>query len=294
MKVIRPATITDAILTSSSVPETDFATWSSATTYAIGDKRIKAHRIWQSVQAENLNHDPETAGVSWWVDISPTNRWAMFDSVVGTATEATDVLTVVLSPGRIDSVALLGVDCASASVSLVVGSETVYSRTVSMIDSGVIIDWYGYFFDMPISRTDLVLTDLPVYGEGVLTISLTKAGRVACSACIVGQKADIGRTLISPTVGILDFSTITRDTFGTPTLIKRSYSKRSSVKLILTPAQVDYVYSILATYRATPMVWIGADNAYQSLVAFGYYKDFEIDIAYTSFSYCTLSIEGMN
>lgn len=294
MKVIRPTTINDANLTSSTVPETDFAAWSAATTYAIGDKRIKAHRIWQSVQASNLNHDPETSGVSWWVDIGPTNRWAMFDTVVGTATTATDEIEIVLAPGRIDSVALLGVDCAEITVDLTVGAESVYSRTVSMVDSGAIVDWYGYFFDIPIPRTDLILSDLPVYGEGVLTITMTKAGAVSCGACIVGMKAEIGRVLASPSIGILDFSTITRDAFGTPSLNKRSYSKRYSVKLVLSRAQVDYVFGILASFRATPMVWIGADNMYQSLVAYGYYKDFEIDIAYTDFSYCTLAIEGMN
>lgn len=294
MKVIRPTKITDSILVSSSVPETDFAAWSSATTYAIGDKCIKGHRIWQSVQASNLNNDPETSGVSFWADIGPTNRWAMFDTVVGTQTTSTDVLTVVMSAGRLDSVALLNVDCSSISVDMFVGSDAVYSRTISMIDSGNIVDWYGYFFDMPIPRTDLVLDDLLVYGEGVLRIELTKAGTVSCGACIVGLKAEIGRTLTNPSVGILDYSTISRDDFGTPTLNKRSYSKRYSVKLVLTKSQVDYVFSILASYRATPMVWIGAENLYQSLVAYGYYKDFEIDIAYTTFSYCTLSIEGMN
>ena len=54
------------------------------------------------------------------------------------------------------------------------------------------------------------------------------------------------------------------------------------------------MYALLADYRATPLVWIGSENAYQSLIVFGYYKDFEIDIAFPTVSYCTLSIEGMN
>ena len=293
MKMIRPLTVTDAMLTSSSVPETEFPAWSAATTYAVGDKTIKAHRLWQSVVAANLNHDPETAGVSFWVDVGPTNRWALFDTTVGTRTTATNSLAVTLAPGRIDALSILSATCATAAVVLTVGAETVYSRTESMIDSGV-IDWFGYFFDEPVPRSDLVLTDLPVYGEGVLTVTLSGVGSIACGAMIVGRQAEIGNVLQSPTVGIIDFSSITRDDFGNPTLVKRSFSKRCEVKLVLTRAQVDYVYGLLTDYRATPMVWIGGANTYQALIVFGYYKDFEIDIAFPDFSYCTLSIEGMN
>lgn len=294
MKMIRPLPVTEALLTSSSVPENDFAAWSSATTYAVGDKVIKAHRIWQSVVASNLNHDPETSGVSFWVDIGPTNRWALFDTMVGTQTTATDGMTMVLAPGRIDALSLLSCTCAEVEITLTVGAETVYSRTESMIDSGVIVDWFGYFFDEPVPRSDLVLTDLPVYGEGVLTVALTGVGTIACGALIIGRQAEIGNVLTSPSVGIIDFSSITRDDFGSPTLIKRSFSKRCDVRMVLTRAQVDYVYALLADYRATPLVWIGSENAYQALIVFGYYKDFEIDIAFPTFSYCTLSIEGMN
>jgi len=294
MKIIRPTQITDAYFTSSNVPETDFAVWSSATTYAAGDKRIKAHRIWQSVQAANLNHDPETSGVSWWVDIGPTNRWAMFDSMVGTVTSQANNITVVLVPGRCDSIALLNCDCAQITVDVSVSGSSVYSHTESMIDSGVIMDWLGYFSDPVTGKTDLVLTDLPVYGSSVVTVTLSKpSGNVSCGVLAVGLQAEIGDTLASPTIGIVDFSSVTRDSFGVPTMIKRSYSRRCSAKLILTRQQVDYVFATLADYRATPMVWIGSDNEYQSLLIYGFYKDFEIDISYPTISYCTLTIEGM-
>lgn len=293
MKMIRPTTITDGALTSSSVLENDFAAWSSATTYAVGDSAIKGHRIWTSVVGSNLNHDPETSGVSYWVDVGPTNRWAMFDSTVGTKTLASDSLVVTIAPGRIDSISLLSCTCAEVSVVLTVGAETVYSRTESMIDSGVIIDWFGYFFDEPVPRSDLVLTDLPVYGEGVLSVTLSGVGVIACGALIVGRQAEIGKVMQSPSVGIIDFSSVTRDDFGNPTLVKRGFSKRCEVKLVLNRAQVDHTYALLADYRATPLVWIGSAS-YQPLIVFGYYKDFEIDIAFPTLSYCTLSIEGMN
>ena len=40
MKIIQPMTITTANLTASNVAETDYAAWSIATTYALGNRAI--------------------------------------------------------------------------------------------------------------------------------------------------------------------------------------------------------------------------------------------------------------
>lgn len=293
MKLIRPNAISDAALVSSSVSETDHPAWSSVTTYALGAHVIKGHRIWESVQATNLNHDPQTAGVAWWVDIGPTNRWAMFDEKVGTLTTAATSLSVTLFPGRIDAIALLQVVASTATITMHIGAVEVYTRTISMIDDSIVTDWFGYFFE-PIRPKDYVLlTDLPVYGEATITITLSKpSGDVSCGMCIVGQQSDIGGTLRSPSLGINDYSKKTIDDFGNTTLVERSFSKRMSAKLVLNNTDVDRVHAVLSAVRAVPVVWIGSSN-YSSMLVFGFFRDFEIDIAYLTFSYCTLNIEGM-
>lgn len=71
-RIIRPVEITDAILTSSNVPEAVAATWSGATTYALGDLSGYApvagqpQTVYRSLQATNLNHDPATSP-TWWL-----------------------------------------------------------------------------------------------------------------------------------------------------------------------------------------------------------------------------------
>jgi len=56
--------------------------------------------------------------------------------------------------------------------------------------------------------------------------------------------------------------------------------------------EVDLVKRLLSQYRATPIVYIGAD-AYASTILYGYYKDFSIDIAYPTISICSLELEGL-
>jgi len=294
MEAIRPTKVNDALFVSSSVPEDDFPVWLPATTYAVGDKRIKAHRIWQSVQATNIGHDPETSGVSWWADQGPTNCWAMLDGKVGTVTSASGSITLVLAPGRIDSMALFQVDAAEVTVTMTVGSDIVYSKTISMIDSAVITSWKQYFFEKIRPRSDCVLTDLPIFGEATVSITLSRSsGTVSCGMLVVGLLADLGETLAGAKIGINDFSKVTDDGFGGLDLITGAWAKKAEVKLVLDSSEVDRIDYILADFRATPVVWIGARNLYQCLIIYGKYDSFDIDIPYHNLSYCTLSIRGI-
>lgn len=69
--MIRPVPVTDAILTSSTVPETVAATWSGATTYALGDRAGpapvdgQAQIVYESLQNGNLNH-AQASLAPWW------------------------------------------------------------------------------------------------------------------------------------------------------------------------------------------------------------------------------------
>ena len=106
MNVIKPVTVDDTVLLSSTVPETDYAVWNSVTAYAINAYCIMTtgvHRIYQCLVA-NTNFAPNlnTAGTTpKWLDCGPTNQRAMFDSFVNTRTTGTGTLTVVLQGIRI-------------------------------------------------------------------------------------------------------------------------------------------------------------------------------------------------
>src|SRR3546814_9571360 len=113
LKVIQSTPVTGGMLLSSSVVENDYSEWSAATNYSAGSRVIKAatHRIYESLIADNAGNDPAGAGASSWIDIAPTNRWAMFDQAQGSVTTDTSVITVTIAPAAdIDAVALLDID----------------------------------------------------------------------------------------------------------------------------------------------------------------------------------------
>lgn len=299
MKLIRPITITNAILTSSNASETDYAAWNSATAYTVNQYCILVgtHSVYQCMIAHtNASPDVNLTGLTpKWLRIGATNRWAMFDAAWGTQTSIATPLTIVLTPGAIiNSLALLNVAATSITVTMTAGGGTVYTKTVAMVGGGIAIDWYGYFFEPITYKSDLVLTDLPPYRSGIITITINNTSANAkCGNCVLGSYYDLGDTQYSATAGITDYSTKTVDIFGASTVVQRLYSKRMSAKLQLYGSAVDDVATTLANYRSTPLVWLGADNLYTSLIVYGFYKDFEIDIAYPTVSYCTITIEGL-
>lgn len=296
MKVIKPIAMTDAVLISSTAPETDYTAWAAATAYSVGNRviRTSTHRIYQRLVAGTTATAPELDPTNW-LDLAPTNRWAMFDSEISTQTAISSPLTAVLKPGLVNGLALFGLVGNSLAITVRDGlaGPVVYSRTIGL-DGTIVADWYQYFFEPFVQRADVVLTDLPPYGDAHITIAITGSGTVKCGIVAVGTVYTLGDTQQGASVSIVDYSRKETDAFGVTSFVQRAYSKRMSAKLLLANAQLNKTQRVLADLRASPAAWVGTDAAgYEPLTVYGFYKDFSIDIAYSQLSYCSLEIEGL-
>lgn len=294
MKIIRPITITDATLTASDVPENDHPAWSAPTTYALGDEVIIAatHRAYRSLQAANLNKAPATE-TTWWLDIGATNRWVMFDSLVNSTTSQADSIAVTLTPTeRSDSVVLLNVSAATVSVSVTdVTDGVVFAETYNMVSASGIQDWYDYFFEPVVRKTELYASGLPPYANAAIAITITGA-TAAVGECIVGLSREIGGTQYGAKIGIRDYSIKEQDAFGNYSILERTFSRRGTFTVWADSNLTTEIQNILAGYRATPVVYIGSDSI-DATIIYGFYKDFDIDIAFPDVSICSLDIEGL-
>ena len=295
MRIIKPVEITPAILTSSNVPETDYAAWSAATAYAVGAKVTYNHRNYEALVASTgANPETDTSDPPKWLELGADNRWRMFDDKVGSLTEQTGSIAVELQPGAvINSLALFNLLGRSATVTLTDPVDgIVYQRTVSLVDAGV-SDWYEWFF-APIGRqTDFVLLDLPAYGTATLSVTVDNSSdTAACGHLVMGRQAEIGVALYGSGVGITDYSRKEADAFGNAIVVERSFSKRAEFDVVVDTPQISRVQRLLAGIRAQPVVWIGAEG-YESTVLFGYYRDFSISISGPSVSDATITVEGL-
>ncbi len=265
LRLIQPAPIGDAQLLAASVPEGDQPLWSPGTLYPAGARVMLAHRIFESVAAGNVGNEP--AGSSGkWIDIGPTNRWAMFDRALGSATSAAGAIEVTIDAGAADAIALLDVVGTTARA-IAAG----YDRTVAIAGGS------ATFFDLP---------------GGSVTVTIAGPGQVAVGTMLIGRLVALGITEAGAGAGIIDYSRKVVDDFGEVTLVERAWAKRMTARALIRTDALDLVAARIAAVRARPSLWIGQSGA-NSLTVYGFFKDFTLEVGETV-SKLSLSIEGLS
>ena len=296
MKVIRPIEITPAKILSSTATEL-YSAWSAATTYADGDKVLYNNRIYESLAGSNLNKQPDT-NPTFWLDLAPSNKTAMFDSVVNTQTTATASLTVTFQPGvTFDSVAFLNISGSAINVQVKSSpsGSVVYNQTISL-DNTQIFDWYGYFFADFDLRTEVLFQNIPPYAAGTIIVTITSpsGSTVAIGNSTVGSLVDIGGTQYGLNYGIRDYSTKETDLFGNIKIVQRAFSKRMSPTIFVDNMKLNYVSKVLESLRSTPTVFIATDDSrFEGTIILGFLKDWNIEINYPTYSLISAEIEGL-
>lgn len=269
LQMLRPITVTNAVLVSSSVAETDHPAWSSGTSYGKGARVILAatHRIYESAVEGNVGNDP-AGGAGKWLTVGPTNRWAMFDQALGSTTTAQGSITVTLTAAAIGAIALLDVAAATVRV-----QTDTYDRTVA-VTAGAIT-----FLDLPTKTTRA-------------TVTITGPGAVSVGTLLAGDVVGLGTTEASPSAGITDYSRREVDEFGEVTVVPRDWAKKMTAKAAIATTAIDNVFARLAAVRATPVLWIGG-RGLDALTIYGFFKSVSIEVG-QAISKLSLSVDGLS
>lgn len=271
--------------------------WNSGTTYADAAIVRYANKIWESLQGTNLNHAPDVSP-TWWIELGPDNMHAAFDNQVSTISTATTSMTFVVKVGSIDSMALINMIAVTADVVMTDPVAGIVAQRKSGLSGAEVYDWYQYFFYDPLLiRTQVIFSDLPSYTNAYITIKITGnvGDNISLALATFGLIEDLGGTQYGATAGIIDYSIKETDDFGNVTFVRRNFSKRLSAQLYVDNVSLNRVTRFLYNLRATPAVWIGADDPQleEAVVVYGFYKEFSMDIAYPRHSLCSLEIEGL-
>ncbi len=302
MRLIKPVNIKDPNLIYSSVaePSAGETSWSAANGYSVGAVVTYVlggyHRKYKRLIAGTTSTIPPDDSINW-EDIGPTNRWAMFDDETNTQTASTGTISVTVDPGQnCNGLALIELVGSAVTISVrdAPGGPVVYTQSISL-EQSLVLDWYQYFFEPYSQRGSVVLTDLPPYPTMRVEMTINGPGTVKVGGLIVGTLYSLGTTNYSATAGIRDYSKKDTNTdTGIVTLIPGKFSKRLRAKLQVRSGQVGSIQTLLTELRATPAVWIGDDTGtYEALTVFGFYRDFELDVAYPEVSFYSLDVEGM-
>lgn len=301
MQAIEPLTITDSVLTSSTVPEDDYAAWSSGTTYSLGNRVIvvSVHKVYESAINSNTGNDPTTDDGTNWIEVGATNRWKAFDQKLSDPVQQANSIsyTFTTTDTIVNSIAFfaLAADTVQITVTPDGAGSPVYDETYNLLDTTSIVDWYTYFFDPAgVKERELLVLDLPSYSSATITITITDTGNTAeVGQIVMGNLISLGRTGYGTTVGIEDYSRKERDAFGNAVIIERAFAQKADYEVEIITQDTRRVQRFLSEYRAKPVVWIGNQDPSYGLIVYGFYTQFSINLATPSISYTTLEVEGL-
>lgn len=305
-KVLVPVSVTPAMLSSSSLsePAAGETVYSDVTTYAQGVRVISTatHRIYESVQASNIGHDPTLeASRAWWLDAGPTARWAAFDGNTSTASTSTTSLSYVLRPGFCNALFFYGLIGAAIDVSIkdAPGGTVIYHYTAELAEppSG----WYEYFFGTVKALSKIALQDLPLRPDPEITITITAATGVTVGVGMIAMgdlrsllyDAEWGGTEHGASVDPITYSYIKTDEYGTTTIVRRHAATNMALRIVMPKSAADYALRTVQEVLDVPAAWIGSGvPGTAGLNTFGLASG---SLSYDSFGHAVLNlkVQGM-
>jgi hypothetical protein len=267
-----------------------------AVTYALNEKVNDSpnHKAYISLAGSNLGN--ALTDVTKWLELGPTNAWAMFDTIRSTGSTTPTQQTIVLSPNaRVDSVAVMGMVATDVTITVHDGVTQVYSAsvTLSIRES---VGWYSYFFGGFFDKPNMVKFDLPPIAQATITITVSNtAGNVTTGSVIVGMHTYIGAVQYGAQFDSLNFSTVERDFAGSVNLmVQRRNVPKTTQTLIAEKSLVNNIRLVKDALGGVPAVWSGLDDEnefFDSLLILGFYNKFLFDFSMTDHVQIILELE---
>lgn len=277
MLVLQPTAVTDSMVLSSSAVEDATAAYVASTVYPAGQRvhRTQTHRVYECLLDGTTGYTPEDSPTRWH-DVGPTNRYALFDSVLQTVTagEVDQPLVVELQPGPVEGVMLAGLSGAAwVQVDQLdaVGGDTVYSQ-VQRLDSVAITDHRTWSTAPFKYRSMAFFSDLQPYLAGVVRVTVQPISGQAASVGVlaVGAVADVGSAQKGISFGGITYSRIDTDAYGTTTITRRANTRDLNFELLLPLSQLDTAAQVLEDAKTTPSGFVPSTAAkYDALLRWG-------------------------
>lgn len=258
------------------LPEDPSTAWAAGTTYAIGQRAHSAvtHRVYESLKAGNIGHDPTdltnqttATGVgTWWIDIGPTNKWAMFDGLISSQTVANSPMVIKLRPGSFDSFAIFKMQAGAirTTVDDAPGGNRIYDYD-SALEGSSPGDYYEHFFETFVPRREYVVTGLEPYGLSELTLTISAGnGQVKLGMLALGIEKILGAPERGTRVSPKTYSYIAEDAYGNTIIKRRASAMGISIPIKVALEDADDVLQIVQDLLDVPVAVIGSRDVFHA------------------------------
>lgn len=294
MYVLEPLLVTPEMLVSSSVPETDYPLWSSATAYSIGGRVIYQHRIWEAVAA-NTNVAPASDPTKW-VELGYTNRWRAFDQRLGgqVTNGSSAIIYQIQIPRTMNAIAFFGLDAQTLRFKVTTPSSVVvYDETVELVTRDDVINFWTYMYNEFTFRPDIVVNELVIPAASTLEITVSGGSAPKVGEIMIGREMNLGWTLVDTALGIVDYSRKERDEWGGIYIIPRPVTSTVTFQAVVDTVNTNQVHQVARRIANKLCVFYATDgeDPFGTTIP-GIMRDYELTIG-TEVSYLRIEAESL-
>lgn len=285
----------------------DETEWLITDTYNKRDERRDGNFIYQYAGEDGENTELRPSEI-WerdkntypiWIQLKPTNYYAMLDGKTSTQTVKTDELIFEIDNQRYDTFSLLGVDALSVTIELVdkTTGQVYQPFNFELLDRSQRIDAYTHYF-LPIElRTNVFFEGIYLIGNTKLRVTITKTGDIAkCGRLVFGNSYFLGDTQYGSNLDYQSNSRFDTDVFGNVTLKQISSQPIESHTVSVLTSKIPSIKKKRKELDAIPTLFVADESEnsqLENLLIFGFFTNFSIVANNATRSIASINLKGL-
>lgn len=268
-------------LTSTSLVDV-YPTYSTTTTYSVGDKVSHVGRTWKSTADNNLDNEPVVGSLAWF-DENPTNSTAWADNFPTTVSEKDGDIVLVfenMSPFLYIAAANMYGEELKIKVEEVDG-VTLLDKTIDIFEEfnpADHADYWSVFTEPKRKKNHLEVINFFNIGTKVTVTITAKDGKASLGFLAIGVGADLGCTYAELTVSRDGDLEVLEKSNGEKVIIGGKGWRTSKYKLSFHSLnRLRDAEDLLDELLGSTTAFIGSqeDESYNSL---GFYQSWEMNV----------------
>ncbi len=303
MKAFIPIDITDDILVSSTIsePSETEPLWSSTKTYAedelVSVIETNSHLVY-TAKRTNLNKPPATSKDDWFLK-GKTNRFRMFDwNQRDPSVGSSEDMIIIRPKQRINSLMVeLQADYIDITVTDGSCNNVIYQMSKSLLKRNV-STFYEWFYVPFVYEKKIVVFDIQPVSDPIIKLTVrSNDGSNEILRLPIGFSIDLGVTQFSPVLDMDNYSKVVRDGFASATFYPAQSIPKNEYKIVSNRNRVNVLRKFREDVGSKAAVWSALDDMdyeyTESLIIFGFVRDFNIEIPHNEYTLTSLYIEGI-
>lgn len=215
----------------------------------------------------------------YWVEVSPSNRYAMFDAEVNTSTTALDEIAVEVHPSETATgISFFNLVGDNLNITVTDSTDTeVYNVDISL-DGTIIATPWDWWFRTFRQKQTYVNSEFPPFYNSTIKVTLTGSGEVAIGAMQVGKSEYIGTALQGTGFGCDDYSIVER-VFAKTKFKKKGNAQLTNIELFVEGWRMPTTVQVLRSTLSTPATFVPTgDDLYPFMSTLGYHQTYNATI----------------